>query len=66
MPDELVRPERVVLAVGTREIVFVRVDDGRYAAEIDGTRRTIRTKHDSGWVSEGTGGRDAGRCDRYR
>src|SRR5215204_4541296 len=41
------RPDRVPLDVGGRKLVFVRVADDRYAAEVDGNGLPIRTTRET-------------------
>ena len=50
MPPE--HPPRVALDLGGQQLVFVRVDDDRYAAELAGERRPIRTREERRTSSE--------------
>jgi hypothetical protein len=51
------RPDRVPLDVGGRKLVFVRVADDRYAAEVDGNGLPIRTTRETSEVFDGGGSR---------
>jgi hypothetical protein len=45
-------PPRVALDLGGKQLVFVRVHDDRYAPELAGERRPIRTREDRRTCSE--------------
>jgi hypothetical protein len=60
IPPERTRPPRVALALGERQLVFVHIDGDRYAAELDGTRRPLRSRSSSRDVYE-SGGSTPGR-----
>lgn len=45
-------PASVVIELGDQQVVFVRVGDDRYAAELEGKRRLIRTVQQLSEVSE--------------
>jgi hypothetical protein len=47
------RPERVTLDLTDQPVVFIRVGDDRYAAELDGKRLLIRTEKHEQDISEG-------------
>src|SRR5262249_54624427 len=47
------RPERVTLDLIDQQVVFIRVGDDRYAAELDGKRLPIRTEKHERDISEG-------------
>jgi len=47
------RPERVALDLSDRQVVFVRVGDDLYAAELDGKKLQIRMEKHERRISEG-------------
>jgi hypothetical protein len=47
------RPERVALDLSDQQVVFVRVGDDHYAAELDGKSLPIRTEKRERRISEG-------------
>lgn len=53
------RPASVTVQVGGRPLTFIWVAGDQYAAELDGTRRVIRSRLESGTISE------SGRRDEY-
>lgn len=59
-PPEPEPPACVVFEMGGQEVVFVPAGDNRYAAEVDGTRRPIRTRQQLTDISEG------GICHQYK
>jgi hypothetical protein len=46
-------PDRVVLEIPDQSLVFLRSEDDRYGAELDGERRSIRRVHQLSRVYEG-------------
>lgn len=52
-PPEPEPPACVVFELGGQEVVLVPAGDNRYAAEVDGTRRPIRTRQQLTDISEG-------------
>jgi hypothetical protein len=47
------RPARIALDLSEEQVVFIRVGDDQYAAELDGKRLPIRTEKHERRISEG-------------